>query len=644
MIILSNNNVKFYSKNDLSTGHNLLNAEKILNEFRDEIEYNDINIVLEFYNIQLYLENNCYLNTWDKEIIAKYKDLSMKFDKKIGIFFSKINEENITNIYKNINSKYLNDFFTLFEKYKIYTKISDKVFEKTLNIRLNFEFLLRHKKIVAHYDKLITQLMLNNINSCTILLNDYLALKTTTNSYYFPKSLNKEDLINSYINSDKPNINYLNLIINSSNTNLYLSDKTRLNAKRKYDTAIKNIFSESTYFEYGVKLTISEIQVEPVNIDFKDRHLILTYSKTWLENNLEYPIILIYNFIYIFGFVDHQIRFTHVHKLNSMSIIEKFLGITGITEYVTDISFNQIEMAAQLQMKSYYNFLKNKNVHLEDIYKWFFEVYLKNDFEITGFYFNPPSLNSTFLEKIRTLNSEIDSLLKQFKLFVENKTIDRDLLQISSKPLKLRDIPSLINKKYIYPNNNKNKFQKASILLCSDQSTIHYISEEYNSFENFYQLINNYNLTLNEFHEYQKSDIHWLIDEHFIYINDDNYLKCNADLISIIEDLYFNDVLSYYHLDKSKQLQVDSLLQNRLLRYENTLFSKPEYEYLNYILNKADFSNGLDLRNKYIHGTQTLNVSEQEDDYFTILRVLELCILKINDEFCLYYDLSQNNL
>ena len=70
------------------------------------------------------------------------------------------------------------------------------------------------------------------------------------------------------------------------------------------------------------------------------------------------------------------------------------------------------------------------------------------------------------------------------------------------------------------------------------------------------------------------------------------------------------------------------------LRLGSTLFTEPEQAYLNYILNKAEFSNGLDLRNKYIHSTYSKKEDEQKTDYITLLKLMVLIVTKINDEFC----------
>ena len=69
--------------------------------------------------------------------------------------------------------------------------------------------------------------------------------------------------------------------------------------------------------------------------------------------------------------------------------------------------------------------------------------------------------------------------------------------------------------------------------------------------------------------------------------------------------------------------------------YSNTLFSKPEADYLNYVLNRSEFSNGLDLRNKYIHDTNSLKEEVFYNDYYLLLRILVLIALKIQDEFFL---------
>lgn len=70
--------------------------------------------------------------------------------------------------------------------------------------------------------------------------------------------------------------------------------------------------------------------------------------------------------------------------------------------------------------------------------------------------------------------------------------------------------------------------------------------------------------------------------------------------------------------------------QEGLIYFESTLFSKMEQSYLNYYLNRSEFSNGLDLRNRYLHGTQgnPNDNGEHEHYYFIFLRIFDINTIK----------------
>lgn len=71
-----------------------------------------------------------------------------------------------------------------------------------------------------------------------------------------------------------------------------------------------------------------------------------------------------------------------------------------------------------------------------------------------------------------------------------------------------------------------------------------------------------------------------------------------------------------------------------IVYFESSLFSKPEQAYFNYFLNKSEFTNGLDLRNSYLHGTQANpeEIQKHKYAYFTYLKLLILTLLKIEDD------------
>lgn len=140
---------------------------------------------------------------------------------------------------------------------------------------------------------------------------------------------------------------------------------------------------------------------------------------------------------------------------------------------------------------------------------------------------------------------------------------------------------------------------------------------------------------------YQQVNLDWLNQRGAIYIADGGRLLINRSRVAVLKDLFFNEVICPTYYEKELQQQVNALVATGDMRYENTLFSKSEQDYLNYVLNKAEFSNGLDLRNKYSHDTCPLDEEMQRQDYLELQKIMVLIIIKINEEFCVK---SYNNL
>jgi len=84
---------------------------------------------------------------------------------------------------------------------------------------------------------------------------------------------------------------------------------------------------------------------------------------------------------------------------------------------------------------------------------------------------------------------------------------------------------------------------------------------------------------------------------------------------------------------KNQKSLPKSLTVEKIIYFDNSLFSKPEQAYFNYFLNKS-----LDLRNSYLHGTQATpdEIQKHEYAYFTYLKLLILIFLKIEDDLIIY--------
>lgn len=125
-----------------------------------------------------------------------------------------------------------------------------------------------------------------------------------------------------------------------------------------------------------------------------------------------------------------------------MGVFEKDIGLKGKKEYIKGTSFNMCNMMSALQMNAYYNFLQKNNISLELVIKWFFEVYLKEEFGAGGFVYNPSKNDASWLDKCRNIASEMDGVLKQYRMYVEDGQIDRELLEMSSEHIVLSMVPS----------------------------------------------------------------------------------------------------------------------------------------------------------------------------------------------------------
>lgn len=637
--------VKYYSTNDLSAGFYLKRIEDIICNFVVEKKRVDINEIIELYNIQQFFHNRIYSIHWTKQQLNDYSEIVSDFSKVIGKFFSGINIDTIESMFDTIYYDYRNDFWKLIEKYKVYDKISVEQFRKIIsNKHFILNDVLKCKNIVKKFSGEIITYMEKNPFCAEIILSYYLEKHDRNiESLYFPVELSNEKktlILDKYIASNSSNINYLKLIFESNSTNnLRLPDRLKLKAKRKYDEEIETLFKEGTGFEYGAKVSFSNKIDEEFKFETDDNRILsVLYSAKWIKENLDYPTLL-NNFIYLFGYTDLQFRSLHVSRESQMSIIEKDLGIKGRKEYPTGIAFQQIQMLAQLQMIGYCNELEKYNIFLEDIIEWFFCNYLEEEFNVKGFCFNKSSHTVSYLEKCRNIAAEFDNILKRFKIYCEDGEIDDELLHISTEHIFIKDIPSMLSNKYIYPCGND--YQTISNLLFSDQSIIHYLPKLSNNYNSFYCLLEKENVYYDMFEDYQIPSIDWLIDHNIIKIDNKKRIMPYWEKIKILNELYQHDVVCFSYMKKYQSIIME-LNKMGLVQFSSSLFSRPEQDYYNYLFNKSEFDNGLDIRNSYTHGTQRVDENQNKQDYFIFLRIMILIVIKINEEFCLKYPKNNN--
>ena len=369
--------VKFYSESDLGCSYNLEKLYEIVNKYdENKLDYN-INDILEFYNIILYIDNQCYLKKWTDTEIKNIKSICKKINKSIGIYLSKINDKNIEKIFIELgkNYDYFDDFFEVLEKYNVFEKVSESIFEKIIKDRYALEHVLKNKKIVMKFGNSIRNELIKYPEHVTILLDKY-EIEGINKEIYLPKELtieDKEDLIINYINSQEANLNYLRIIenIQSKKNELEISDKTRLLTKKKIKEQTEKFFKDSPGIEIKRSVAFSEKRLEKeVIIEGSGTDIKCVYDFNWIKENQDYATLL-NNFIYLFGYTDLKMRILLTSKKCNLDLFERYMLINSKNAYKKGTVFNTLEMLSNLQIIAYNQRLNSLKIRIEDIIEWF---------------------------------------------------------------------------------------------------------------------------------------------------------------------------------------------------------------------------------------------------------------------------------
>jgi hypothetical protein len=639
------NKVVFYSKEDMAGGYNLQKGEHVLKS-ETKTNYTDINEVLELYNIKKYIDNDIYLKNWTHNDISNFKQRAIEYGKIVGQFMTTVDDSNVVVLYGGTLRNFVHSFWELVNNQSIFKRISKTNFSGILSNEphLIHEILI-HKGIVEYYNMEIKNFLLTYSQSAEILLSIYEVrddlIKTQK---HLPKSLSvkeKETILSNYLDSSDVNYNYIGLIQNAKNRNDFkVSDKTRLKAKRLHKSETEKFFAGNNGIKYGVAVSFNE-KTSKIKERIIDDNFVVnyTYSIDFIRQNSD-PYFLFQNFIILFEYLDLQHRINLVSKKNKMGVFERIIGINSQNEYRGGTEFTLLEMTSQIQLAGYIKVLSDFGISLEYV---LYQVYTSSFQEKYEFAnnarFSIPSATSYF-EKVRLLAPEFESVLKQFKLFVEDGIIDYELLQISSNQTTIKDIPSLNKNKYIYLNEDNQDAVCCTNLFFSDQTMLScvepFIEKHYYT---FFDLITNEQVKYSSYEDHQKPSIDYLINKGFINLDSNGFIQIkNQARVIILRDLYFNEVASFYRYSFELREEAQQMAAEKTIYFDDSLFSKPEQAYFNYFLNKSQFTNGLDLRNSYLHGTQATSSEIQihEYAYFTYLKLLILTFLKIDDDLMIY--------
>lgn len=631
--------LRFYGIGDLATYWQIGEAAEVVRAFEVTDPPTDVVLALKLYNASQFIEAGLVPESLDEAGKAELVEKGRAARGSVARFFTSIDAGNCRERVAMVPQEYQTDLLTLLGNNRAYERCSPRLMLNVLSANgIPLRELLGNRKLVREYDAELRGELLSDPQNAEILIWHHFA-KDRGQAIYLPSSFDPADahsLMSRYIDGRLVNPNHLGLIETAPISPRTGVDATlKLAAKRRRAREIATIFEGNKGMESGASVRVSDGQLEPVLTSAEGMVANFSYSRSWLESTIDAPSVL-NNFQHLFRFSTDEVLLTLPAYPSELGVFERYLSTSGQSDYQTGVAYRVQDAASTLQTQLAQTFLASHEVDLESVVAWFFHDYLPQEFDAMGFSFTTSARNSSFLEKTRHLLVEMESVLRQFTLFVRHRVVDRELLSVSSDNLRFREIPSLVDNKYLYASEHP-EVQGILHALFSDQSGLTYISDDQRGTSLADLLIRN-EVAYEEFLDHQRETLDRLISLGVLNIRGGRLQPSSVPQFLLLRSLFAYEAASFPHLDEAGRNSAADMTARGWLRGGATLLTLAEASYFNYQLNQAEFGNGPQLRNRYLHGLQ--DDREGSDvhygAYLTTLKLLVALVIKVNDDFASY--------
>lgn len=641
--------IRYYGINDLTSYMFFKKSiEFIKNYKKNSIDQKNINSLLLVYNVLRNIDDKelhkAYSNLLCDEIEKAYtNDLKPDYFRIVN----QITSKKIVEFRKSLGNGEIDIFWNWINDHVV-NKIKDVDFKEILDSNpYDLYCILYNKKVVSRFSNIIKAFFLDH-GSCGQYILEFYA--DSEKEMYLP-NLNTEEvniIMDSYVDCIKHETSKLKMIMEFGNrqlqnNNISLNGKVKKKAKVKYEQIQDKMCHDNEglhrlRYALGIEFT-ENLGAKYYEIQENDNEFIIRYNLTKLLVDKS-DITLLMNFIFFFGLLDHQCRIAFVNQDAEDSFVDIISRRKVKGNYNINTCFVAKNFEALMAFQAYYTVLIKYAKPIEKIIESYYDSYIRDNFDINDFSLSIPDYSTLPYEsKILTLFPKLDSIINQYQLYVENGSIDADLLELDSHPIDFSAAKSLLSKKYI--SLIPRKIDGLMHILFSNQNPISYFPKaKTKGSKCFYDILLHEKVLETDITQEDIASLNLLKEFDIIFVDKGGQVKLKNNCKAIVlKDLYENKVLSYWHYGKTEREYIETLVDKGYCRTENGLFSSVEIEFLNYILNNKSFNNSLGIRNKYMHGkTCGLGENEHERNYYITLMVLVIVTLKINDDLCLYWD------
>lgn len=637
------NRVCFYSTNDLSIGNSLELAEKAIAKYKSE-PASTLTDVIELYHIKKLIDNDCRLKRWSDTQFNQMKEDIKEYNGIIAKHFTQLNKNSLENCYDALDWDYRQAFWDIIDQFKLFSVVDNNFVKYVAKGKQNdLTEILHCRSVVEKFKIELRQIMLEDSNTAHILIDHYIAKhdNITNRKIYLPSNLSMDDkvtIINSYLDSKDPNLNYVRLICQNKDdkNGLVLDPQTRVKAERLAQKLNDELMSDSHTVKIPHKLVIAfsnENNIAPTDYRIEEGYPTYLYSVKYIRscNSIE----LVENCKTLFYWMNRHGLLELINKNSEIDGLEIAFMDKSRNAYPDYSYFHQKNELALYQIYGYNKVLAQLNTSLEQMLKDFYEAHLFNKYGYPALKLNYPNFEDSWLNKCRIIFPELDSVVKQYNTYVQYDEIDKDIIRLSM-PLKMTEGKSLLLSKYYEINGESSELRTILNNLFSSNTLLTHVTPfKEKHYHNLFDLLNNEEVYYENYKDYQRTNIDFLISHDVIKKSESSRLSIpNNDLKIILKSLWEYRACSYWHHSEKGMKYLDEMADTGWLIKSDNLLTKEEKRYFSYYMDNGEFTNGFAYRNLYAHGCI---ISEDDTDkhhiaYWVFLRLLTILILKIEDD------------
>lgn len=634
--------VYFFSPIDLSVGHNLEFVEKAIAKYKTN-PATTLTDVIELYHIKKLIDNDCRLNRWSDAQFTQLKEDTKTYNDIIAKYFSKISRNTLEKCFDALEWGYRQAFWDIIDQFKLYEVIdNDFISYVARNKQNDLTQILYCKGVVEKFKARLREIMLEDHNTALILIDKYIMRqdRLTDRTIYLPPNLSMEDkvtIINSYLDSEDPNINYVRLICQNKDdkNGLTLNTQTRVKAEHLARRLNDEMMSDSR----TIKIPRKYIVIFSDKSDMPKKNYIIEDDCLTFEYSVEYihscnPTELVENCKTLFYWLNRHGLIELISKNSEVDGLEMAFIDKSRHAYPDYSSFIQKNQIATCQTPAYYRILAQLGTSLEQLLKNYYETHLLDEYGYPALNLNLPNLNDSELNKCRVLFPELDSVVKQYHTYVQNDEIDKDFIRLS-KPLKMTDGKSLLVNKYYEISEESSELRTilSELFGMNGLSYVKPFKEKH--YLSLFDLLKKEKVYYESYEDYQKPHIDFLVSHDILKKNEYGRLYIpDDDLKIILKSLWEYHACSYWHYSRKGMKYLDEMVDKGWLIKSDDLLTEEERRYFSYYMDNGKFTNGFAYRNLYAHGCYTSedDTNKHKFAYWTFLRLLTILILKIEDD------------